>query len=259
MFDNIYCSNRCTALLIMIHDEMVPISIWPWEPSLHAPFWHTARHQEDSRCGARAQTVPRNQLPNWDDSCRIANNNKNNQNVEGRLRGRIKTAFFSPPPASFKDGNMTQTGLTFRLQLTVTAPGMDQNERGMSWWKPGSGQRCNNHTLLFHLCQITVRALAPCEMTGRDKRCLLAWLEENGDEQNRRPHRHLRRRRNADRSVASHRQHNKCPVYSHTDVWVVSEDPQCRLHTCKESCGRTEFHKVITGYSDWLKVNFTLL
>lgn len=94
------------------------------------------------------------------------------------------------------------------------------------------------------------RSLAPCEMTGRDKRCLLAWLEENGDEQNRRPHRHLRRRRNADRSVASHRQHNKCPVYSHTDVWVVSEDPQCRLHTCKESCGRTEFHKVITGYSD---------
>lgn len=182
MFDNIYCSNRCTALLIMIHDEMVPISIWPWEPSLHAPFWHTARHQEDSRCGARAQTVPRNQLPNWDDSCRIANNNKNNQNVEGRLRGRIKTAFFFPPPASFKDGNMTQTGLTFRLQLTVTAPGMDQNERGMSWWKPGSGQRCNNHTLLFHLCQITVHALArslwndrpwqtvPSGMAGRERR-----------------------------------------------------------------------------------------
>lgn len=94
------------------------------------------------------------------------------------------------------------------------------------------------------------RSLAPCEMTGRDKRCLLAWLEENDDEQNRRPHRHLRRRRNADRSVASHRQHNKCPVYSHTDVRVVSEDPRCRLHTCKESCGRTEFHKVITGYSD---------
>lgn len=41
------------------------------------------------------------------------------------------------------------------------------------------------------------RSLAPCEMTGCDKRCLLAWLEENGDEQNRRPHRHLRRRRNA--------------------------------------------------------------
>lgn len=252
MFDNIYCSNRCTALLIMIHDEMVPISIWPWEPSLHAPFWHTARHQEDSRCGARAQTVPRNQLPNWDDSCRIANNNKNNQNVEGRLRGRLKTAFFSPPPASFKDGNMTQTGLTFRLQLTVTAPGMDQNERGMSWWKPGSGQRCNNHTLLFHLCQITVRALArslwndrpwqtvPSGMAGRERRRTKPTTQRY-------------------RSVASHRQHNKCPVYSHTDVWVVSEDPQCRLHTCKESCGRTEFHKVITGYSDWLKVNFTLL
>lgn len=74
---------RCTALPIMPHDEMVPISIWPWECSLYALFWHTPRHQETLKMWQDcAKTGPRNQLLNWDGSWRISNNNKNNLSTE---------------------------------------------------------------------------------------------------------------------------------------------------------------------------------
>lgn len=145
----------------MPHDEMVPISIWPWKCSLYALFWHTSGDTQDV-AGLRKRSPEISFLIEMA-AGEFPMTTKTTSAQEGgcavgRRHPRFSFFLFE------QNGNMSQTGLTFRLQLTVIAPVMDQMNRGChngrEWWG-GGRQRCNNHTLRFHLCQISTHTLFP--------------------------------------------------------------------------------------------------
>lgn len=94
---------RCTALPIMPHDEMAPVSVWPWE-TLSVLTYNGGL----SRCGGAVQTAAQNPLLNWDGSWRSSNHNKNTRSRHDRFL------------VYFQSGKMTQTGQTLRPYSTST-------------------------------------------------------------------------------------------------------------------------------------------